>query len=130
MSSTTTALFFPDEYNNFDKEVINEPKFKVGTIFVKEGDKIKKNQDLLELHLIEPEELVLKQSIYYTITNQSGHEGWLAELRVNQGDIVLPSEEFLIIDKLKDKSRISLKLTLGNCIISKINQSIIVVKEH
>ena len=74
MSNTTTPLFFPDEYNNFDKEVINKPKFKVGPIFIKEGDKIKKNQDLLELYLIEPEE-----SIYYTITNQSGKKaGWLS----------------------------------------------------
>ena len=102
MSNTTIPLFFPDEYNNFDKEVINKPKFKVGPIFVKEGDKIKKNQDLLELHLIEPEE-----SIYYTITNQSGQDGWVAELRVKTGDIVLPSEEFLIIDKLKETKKIS-----------------------
>ena len=35
-----------------------------------------------------------------------------------------------IIDKLKAEKRISLKLTLGNCIIYKVNQSIIVVKEH
>ncbi len=35
-----------------------------------------------------------------------------------------------IIDKLKGKTRVSLKLTLGNCIINKVNQSIIVVKEH
>ena len=31
----------------------------------------------------------------------------MAELRVNQGDIVLPSEEFLIIDKLKETKKIS-----------------------
>ena len=36
----------------------------------------------------------------------------------------------IAIDKLKDKSSIPLKLTLGNCIIHKVNQSIIVVKEH
>ena len=35
-----------------------------------------------------------------------------------------------IIDKLKGKTRFSVKLTLGNCIIQKINQSIIVVKEQ
>ena len=35
-----------------------------------------------------------------------------------------------IIDKIKDETRSSLKLTLGNCIIYKVNQSIIVVKEH
>ena len=35
-----------------------------------------------------------------------------------------------IIDRLKRETRISLKLTLGNCIIHKVNQSIIVVKEH
>ena len=34
------------------------------------------------------------------------------------------------IDKLKRKTRISLKLTLGNCIIHKVNQSILVLKEH
>ena len=38
-------------------------------IFVKEGDKIKKGQNLLELHLIEPKEQVLKQPLYFTITN-------------------------------------------------------------
>ena len=36
----------------------------------------------------------------------------------------------IIIDKLKDYSKVSFKLTLGNCIIHKVNQSIIVVKEH
>ena len=35
-----------------------------------------------------------------------------------------------IIDKLKGDNKISLKLTLGNCIIHKAYQSIIVVKEH
>ena len=35
-----------------------------------------------------------------------------------------------IIDKLKGEARISLKLTLGNCIIRKVNQSILVLKEH
>ena len=35
-----------------------------------------------------------------------------------------------IIDKLKVKTRSSIKLTLGNCIIHKVNHSIIVVKEH
>tara|TARA_B100000941_G_scaffold98805_1_gene68979 strand:+ start:1210 stop:2244 length:1035 start_codon:yes stop_codon:yes gene_type:complete len=35
-----------------------------------------------------------------------------------------------IINKLKEETRIPLKLTLGNCVISKVNQSIIVVKEH
>ncbi len=35
-----------------------------------------------------------------------------------------------IIDKLKGEARSSFKLTLGNCIIYKVNQSIIVVKEH
>ena len=35
-----------------------------------------------------------------------------------------------IIDKLKGEARISLKLTLGNCIIYKVNQSILVLKEH
>ena len=35
-----------------------------------------------------------------------------------------------IIDKLKGENRISHKLTLGNCIIHKVNNSIIVVKEH
>ncbi|MDC3034223.1 tRNA lysidine(34) synthetase TilS [Candidatus Pelagibacter sp.] len=35
-----------------------------------------------------------------------------------------------IIDKIKDETRSSLKLTLGNCIIYKVNQSIIVVKEQ
>ncbi len=35
-----------------------------------------------------------------------------------------------IINKLKRETRISLKLTLGNCIIHKVNQTIIVVKEH
>ena len=35
-----------------------------------------------------------------------------------------------IIDKLKGETRDSLKLTLGNCIIYKVNQSIIVVKEQ
>jgi len=34
------------------------------------------------------------------------------------------------IDKLKEHSRVPFKLTLGNCIIHKVNQSIIVVKEH
>ena len=36
----------------------------------------------------------------------------------------------IIIDKLKVETRISLKLTLGNCIIHKVNQSILVLKEH
>ena len=35
-----------------------------------------------------------------------------------------------IIDKLKGETRISLKFTLGNCIIHKAHQSIIVLKEH
>jgi len=35
-----------------------------------------------------------------------------------------------IIDKLKGDTSISIKLTLGNCIIYKVNQSILVVKEH
>ena len=35
-----------------------------------------------------------------------------------------------IINKLKRENRIPLKLTLGNCIIHKFNQTIIVVKEH
>ena len=35
-----------------------------------------------------------------------------------------------IIDKLKGNTKISLKLTLGNCIIYKVHQSIIVLKEH
>ena len=35
-----------------------------------------------------------------------------------------------VIDKLKDATKSSIKLTLGNCIIRKINRSIIVVKEH
>ncbi len=35
-----------------------------------------------------------------------------------------------IIDKLKGDSTISLKLTLGNCIIYKVHQTIIVLKEH
>ena len=35
-----------------------------------------------------------------------------------------------IIDKLKGETKISIKLTLGNCIIYKVNQSIIVLKEH
>ena len=35
-----------------------------------------------------------------------------------------------IIDKLKGEAKISLKLTLGNCIIHKVNQSILVLKEH
>ena len=35
-----------------------------------------------------------------------------------------------IIDKLKGETRISLKLTLGNCIIYKVNHSILVLKEH
>ncbi len=35
-----------------------------------------------------------------------------------------------IIDKLKGEPRSNFKLTLGNCIIHKVNQSIIVVKEH
>ncbi len=35
-----------------------------------------------------------------------------------------------IISKLKVKTRSSFKLTLGNCIIHKVNHSIIVIKEH
>jgi len=35
-----------------------------------------------------------------------------------------------IIDKLKSETRVSIKFTLGNCIIHKVHQSIIVVKEH
>ena len=35
-----------------------------------------------------------------------------------------------MINKLKVKTRSSLKLTLGNCIIYKVNHSIIVIKEH
>ena len=35
-----------------------------------------------------------------------------------------------IIDKLKGEAKISLKLTLGNCLINKVNQSIIVTKEQ
>ena len=35
-----------------------------------------------------------------------------------------------VIDKLKGETRISLKLTLGNCIIYKVNQTVIVLKEH
>ena len=35
-----------------------------------------------------------------------------------------------IIDKLKSVSKSSFKLTLGNCIIHKVNNSIIVLKEH
>ena len=35
-----------------------------------------------------------------------------------------------IIDKLKGETRVSIKLTLGNCIIHKVNQSILVLKEH
>ena len=35
-----------------------------------------------------------------------------------------------IINKLKGQTRISLKLTLGNCIIYKVNHSILVLKEH
>ena len=35
-----------------------------------------------------------------------------------------------IIDKLKSETRISLKLTLGNCIIFKVYKSVIVLKEH
>ena len=35
-----------------------------------------------------------------------------------------------IIDKLKDQTRSSFKFTLGNCIIYKVNHSIIVVKER
>ncbi len=35
-----------------------------------------------------------------------------------------------IIHKLKGETRISLRLTLGNCIIYKVNKSIIVLKEH
>ena len=35
-----------------------------------------------------------------------------------------------IIDKLKGENKFSFKLTLGNCIINKVNQSIIVEKEH
>ena len=53
------------------------------------------------MHLIEPEE-----SIYYTITNQSGQDGWVAELRVKPGDIVLHGR-ILIIDKLKETKKIS-----------------------
>ena len=34
------------------------------------------------------------------------------------------------IEKLKNETRSDVKLTLGNCIIHKVNQSIIVVKEH
>ena len=36
----------------------------------------------------------------------------------------------VIIDKLKGENKFSIKLTLGNCIINKVNRSIIVVKEH
>ncbi len=35
-----------------------------------------------------------------------------------------------VIDKLKGETRISLKLTLGNCIIYKVKQTVIVLKEH
>ena len=35
-----------------------------------------------------------------------------------------------ILDKLKSENRISPKLTLGNCIVYKVNKSIIVLKEH
>ena len=35
-----------------------------------------------------------------------------------------------IIDKLKGEARSNFKLTLGNCIVHKVNKSIIVVKEH
>ena len=35
-----------------------------------------------------------------------------------------------IINKLKGETRISLKLTLGNCIIYKVNHTILVLKEH
>ena len=107
MSKSTTPLLFPSEYNNLENKVINKPQFEVGMIYVKEGDKIKKGQNLLELHLIEPKEQVLKQPLYFTITNESGQEGWLAELRVKKGDIVLPSEEFLILDKLKETKKIN-----------------------
>ena len=85
MSKSTTPLLFPSEYNNLENKVINKPQFEVGMIYVKEGDKIKKGQNLLELHLIEPKEQVLKQPLYFTITNASGQEGWLAELRVKKG---------------------------------------------
>ena len=34
------------------------------------------------------------------------------------------------LDKLKGNNRISPKFTLGNCIIYKVHQSIIVLKEH
>ena len=36
----------------------------------------------------------------------------------------------VIIGKLKGKNKFTVKLTLGNCIINKVNRSIIVVKEH
>ncbi len=36
----------------------------------------------------------------------------------------------MIIDKLKGDTRTSIKFTLGNCIIYKVHQSIIVLKEH
>ena len=35
-----------------------------------------------------------------------------------------------ILDKLKSDTKVSLKFTLGRCIIHKVNQSIIVIKEH
>ena len=35
-----------------------------------------------------------------------------------------------IIEKLKGESKSSFKLTIGNCIINKVNHSIIVIKEH
>ena len=35
-----------------------------------------------------------------------------------------------IINKLKGETRISLKFTLGNCIIYKVKHSILVLKEH
>ena len=35
-----------------------------------------------------------------------------------------------IIDKLKGETRIYLKLTLGNCIILKVKQTVMVLKEH
>ena len=36
----------------------------------------------------------------------------------------------IIINRLKGETRISLKLTLGNCIIYKVKRSILVLKEH
>ena len=35
-----------------------------------------------------------------------------------------------IIDKLKGDNKASVKFTLGNCVIYKANQSVIVVNEH